>query len=42
MNKVRARFIKLKSVKFYILDGYLYWKEPRGVLHSFIIENEEK
>ena len=42
MKKVRARFIKIKVVNSYILDGYLYWKEPRGVLLNCLLENEEK
>jgi hypothetical protein len=28
LSKTQARSIKLKFVKFFILNGYLYWKDP--------------
>ena len=31
--------VKLKYVKFYILNGYLYWKDPGGVLLNCLLEN---
>jgi hypothetical protein len=30
MSKTKARFLKIKAVKFCILDNSLYWKDPRG------------
>ena len=40
LRKIRARSVKLKYAKFCILNGYLYWKDPGGVLLNFISENE--
>lgn len=40
MNMTKERFIKLKSIKYYILDGYLYWKDPGGILLKCLLENE--
>ena len=30
LNKTRVRSVKLKAAKFYILNQYLYWKDPGG------------
>ena len=40
LSKTRARSIKLKSAKFCILNEYLYWKYPRGVLLNCLLEDE--
>ena len=40
--KTRARSIKLKSAKFCILNQYLYWKYPGGILLNFLLDNEAK
>ena len=40
LSKSRARSIKLKAAKFCILNQYLYWKDPRGVLLNCLLENE--
>ena len=40
LRKTRARSLKLKSVKFCILNQYLYWKDPGGVLLNCLFENE--
>ena len=42
MDKNRAGFIKLKVVKYCILNGCLYWKDPRCVLLNFLLEDEAK
>ena len=42
MDKNRARFIKLKVVKYCILNGSLYWKDPSGILLNFLLEDEAK
>lgn len=34
--------MKLKSVGYYILDGYLYWKDPGGILLNCLLEIEVK
>jgi hypothetical protein len=28
LTKTKARFLKLKALKFCILEGNLYWKDP--------------
>ena len=38
--KTRARSMKLKYAKFFILNEYLYWKYPGGVLLNFLLKNE--
>ena len=38
--KTRARSVKLKAGKFCILNQYIYWKDPCGVLLNCLLENE--
>ena len=40
LSKTRARSVKLKDVKFCIIEQYLYWKDPRGILLNCLLENE--
>ena len=40
LSKTRARSVKLKAAKFCILNQYLYWKDPGGVLLNCFLENE--
>jgi hypothetical protein len=40
MRNTKAIFLKLKVVKFCVLDNSLYWKEPRGILLSCLLEDE--
>ena len=42
MDKTRARFLKQKERRFYILNEKLYWKEPGGVLQNYVNEHEAK
>ena len=42
MDKNRARFVKLKVVKYCIINGYLYWKDPSGILLNCLLEDEVK
>ena len=42
MDKNRTRFVKLKVVKYCILNGCLYWKDPRGILLNCLLEDEAK
>ena len=39
-SKTKARFLKLKVVKFCIVNGLLYWKDLGGILLSCLIEQE--
>ena len=40
LSKTKARYVKLKAAKFYILNQYFYWKDPGGVLLNCLLENE--
>jgi hypothetical protein len=42
VSKTKARFLKLKAVKFCILDNSLYWKDPGGILLSCLLEDDAK
>jgi len=39
-NKTKVRFLKLKAEKLCIVNGLLYWKDPRGILLSCLIEED--
>jgi hypothetical protein len=40
LTKTRARFLKLKALKFCILEGNLYWKDPAGILLNCLLQDE--
>ena len=40
LTKTKARFLKLKALKFCILEGNLYWKDPRGILLNCLLKDE--
>jgi hypothetical protein len=40
LTKTKARFIKLKALKYCILDENLYWKDPGGILLNFLLKDE--
>ena len=40
LSNSKARSVKLKSTKYSILDGYLYWKDPSGILLNCLLETE--
>jgi hypothetical protein len=42
LSKTKARFVKLKAAKFYILNGYLYCKDPGGILLNYLLVDESK
>jgi hypothetical protein len=42
MSKTKVIFLKLKVVKFCVLDNSLYWKDPGGILLRFFLEDEVK
>jgi hypothetical protein len=37
-DKAKARFVKLKAVKYFILVENIFWKEPGGILLNFPTE----
>jgi hypothetical protein len=42
LSKTKARFLKLKATKFFIMDNSLYWKDPGGILLNCFLEEEMK
>ena len=42
LTKNQARSVKLKSTKFCIINGFLYWKDLGGILLNFLLETEEQ
>lgn len=42
VSKSKGRSLKLKALKYCILDNALYWKDPRGVLLNCLVESEAK
>ena len=38
LSKSKARSMKLKSAKYCILNGYLYWKDLGGILLNCLLE----
>ena len=40
LSKTRARSVKLKAAKFYIINQHHYWKDLGGVLLNCLLENE--
>ena len=42
LTGAKARSIKLKSSRYCILNGYLYWKDPGGILLNCLLETKVK
>ena len=42
LSKTQARSIKLKFAKYCIINRYLYWKDPDGILLNCLLEEEAK
>jgi hypothetical protein len=40
LTKTKAKFIKLKALKYFILDGYLYWKDHGGIFLNFLLKDQ--
>jgi hypothetical protein len=40
LTKTKARFLKLKALKFCILEGNLYWKDPGSILLNCLLREE--
>jgi len=39
---MKAKSLKLKAVKFYILNQNLYWRDLAGILLKYLDEDESK
>ena len=42
LSKTKARSVRLKAAKFCIINNYLYWKDPDGILLNCLLEEEAK
>jgi hypothetical protein len=42
LSKTKARLLKLKVAKFFILDNSLYWKDLDGILLNCLLEEDTK
>jgi hypothetical protein len=40
LTKTKSRFLKLKALKFCILEGNLYWKYPGGILLNCLLKDK--
>jgi len=40
LTKTKSRFLKLKALKFCILEGNLYWKDHGGILLNCLLKDE--
>ena len=40
LSKTRAKSVKMKVTKFFILNKYLYWKDTGGILFNYLLRNE--
>ena len=38
--KISARSVKIKATIFFVMNQYLNWKYPGGILLNFLLENE--
>ena len=42
LDKKAVRSLKLKSIKYCLVDQQLYWKDPKGILHRCLDKLEIK
>src|ERR1700733_4974472 len=40
LSRTKCRFLKMKALKFCVMDGNLLWKNHEGILLNCLIENE--
>ena len=40
LTSTKARSVKLKSSKYCRINGFLYWKDPRGILLKCLLETK--
>ena len=40
LSRKKARFLKLKAVRFCILDNVLFWKDYSGILLNCLLKEE--
>ena len=40
LTSTKDRSVKLKSSRYCIINGFLYWKDPRGILLNCLLETK--
>lgn len=40
LSRTKSRFLKMKAMKYWILDNVLFWKDNDGILLSFLLKDE--
>ena len=42
LSKSKARFVKLKSLRYFVYDRNMFWKDVGGILLNCLLEEEAK
>ena len=42
LTSAKSKSVKLKSSRYCIINGFLYWNVPRGILLNYFLETEVK
>ena len=40
LSRTKSRFLKMKSLKFFILENALFWRDHEGILLNFLLKDE--
>ena len=40
LTRTKARFLKLKAIRFCMIDNALFWKDHGGILLNFFLKEE--
>ena len=40
LSRTKARYLKLKAIRFCILDNVLFWKDQSGILLNCLLKEE--
>jgi len=42
LSRTKSRFLKMKSLKFFILDNALFWRNHEGILLNYLLKEESE
>ena len=40
LSRTKARFLKLKAIRFCMIDNELFWKDHGGILLNWLVKEE--
>lgn len=40
LSRTKSRFLKMKAMKYCILDNVLFWKDNSGILLNYLLKDE--